>query len=514
MAFVSPLWLWGLIAWGVLSAWLLWGRRPQRDVPFLALWSGAIEQRRPRRKIERPPISLLLVLTGTLLALLAAAGPVVHGIGRGAALTVVLDRGLTMSAATRNGRTRFADAAARLAAKAPQARIHLIVVPGDYATDTDGAHLPQVADILAPTAVHTDALVAQAAQRTLAMTTGPVILLTDRDFPFQDPRLVLFPPTGAIEDVGISAMAARVTPRSQVMVRVLNQSRRTAATLRIESDGDVTEMPLVLPNRGEERNYFVDVPKLGDTIAASLDVQDDLPADDRAWLVRSSAWPAIEPRVPLSKADQRMIDVYARHRPPAANSPRVIITNDVARLAEGDRAIILAPGADIQRSSGPLLVKDHPITQDVDWQKMEITGATPAPDEWDPLVTVDGQAIVAVRTEPARQVWIGFDLDAWAAKPQFVIFWTNVVDWVGQGEEHFTSEPVEDLNPPGIRVDAGGARHAANAFAERVTPSPAQNVDFVSDSAPRGKPLSPAMASGAAMAVCLAAAAWPRARRF
>jgi hypothetical protein len=513
MGFASPLWLWGLIAWGVLAAWLLWGRRPRRDVPFLALWSGAIEQRRPRRKIERPPISLLLVLASTLLALLAAAGPVVHGVGRGAALTVVLDRGLMMSAAT-NGRTRFAEAAAELAAKAPRARIHMIVVPGDYATDTDGAHLSQMADMLAPTAVHTDALVAQAAQRELATTTGPVILLTDNNLPFHDPRLVLFPPTGAIEDVGISAMAARATPRPQVMVRVLNQSRQTATTLRVESDGDATEMPLVLPHRGEERVYFVDVPKLGETIAASLDVHDDLPADDRAWLVRSSEWPAIEPRAPLSKADQRMIEVYARHRPPGAKAPRVIITNDVAPLAQEDRAIILSGAASVLRPSSPLVVKDHPITQYIDWQKMETVGVAPAPDGWDPLVTADGQAIVAVRTEPARQVWIGFDLDAWAAKPQFVIFWTNVLDWVGQGEELFTSEPVEDLNPPGIRVDESGGRHAANAFAERVAPSAAQKVDFVPDSAATGKPLSPVVAFGAVMAICLAAVAWPRAKRF
>jgi hypothetical protein len=96
---------------------------------------------------------------------------------------------------------------------------------------------------------------------------------------------------------------------------------------------------------------------------------------------------------------------------------------------------------------------DHPITREVrDWPD-DATLAPPPGEGWQPIVTANGRPCVAVRQWPARQVWIGFDSATFARRPDFVVFWTNVFDWLA-GEDEYTSEPVRPLSSEWQRDDA------------------------------------------------------------
>src|SRR6185437_510223 len=64
--------------------------------------------------------------------------------------------------------------------------------------------------------------------------------------------------------------------------------------------------------------------------------------------------------------------------------------------------------------------------------------------------------LAAYRTEPHRAVWIGFDSPAWERTPDFVIFWANLLDWVGAGGQGYISHPLTDVNPAWQMVSPTG----------------------------------------------------------
>src|ERR1700683_4765577 len=108
MIFGSPIWLTGLVAWGLLAAWMLWGRWPRAVVPYLPLWLGGNVVERPRRQFEMPPKAIVALLGAGALAILAASEPELLGrAGTGRTVTVVVDRGLTMSGLPEGGDRRF-----------------------------------------------------------------------------------------------------------------------------------------------------------------------------------------------------------------------------------------------------------------------------------------------------------------------------------------------------------------------------------------------------------------------
>src|SRR5881392_3618651 len=98
MDFATPAWLVGLLPWGAVALYLLWGRRRAAAVPFLELWRIPIEGKRIRRRVGVPPLALALALIGMLLAVVAAAGPNVRwpGAAEGTPTAVIVDRGLGM----------------------------------------------------------------------------------------------------------------------------------------------------------------------------------------------------------------------------------------------------------------------------------------------------------------------------------------------------------------------------------------------------------------------------------
>jgi hypothetical protein len=489
MWFASLGWLLALIPWAVFSIWLLWGRHPNAFVPFLELWRGADVERPPRRGIQRPPIATVLAVTAMLLGILAAAGPRWRG-GAGTAtpLCVVMDCGLTMSGGATGG-PRFAAMAQELAdelsARSPGLALRLIIVPGDVEKLTDARGLVSAMADVGPSGVRTDGLLGAVAMRELRGGTDRVIVVSNQSLDVDDPRIIRMGSEDRLQDVGISALAARETPTPQVMVGVLNQSTQTQTTLDVSSVGRHIVRKIDLPAEGGEKNYFFDLPELGSTVEASLAGGDDVPADDRAWLVREDQWPAIEARTSIDPALDRMLEIYSKQRPPVVGSATVVFVDDASKLAGDQRGVIVPQWFGETPAKGAALsVTDHPITRAIDWGVLPpVPATTDAPAGWDPLVSVGGRAVLAVKDRPARQVWVGFSTEPWAESPQFVIFWTNVLDWIGQGNDRFMSSPLEaDMagweppaggrGMPGVYVDGDGAQRAFNAFAAPL-PKPA-----------------------------------------
>lgn len=533
MAFLSPIWLLALLPWAAVTAWLLRGRRKKVNVPFLELWRADVRGPRPTRSWEKPPLALAAALLAILLALLAAARPAVRAPLRGPAITIIVDRGITMSARS-DGELRF-DRAARMARQAiideigPSA-VNVRFVPALEQERADSSEWIEIVERTPATAVETEALLVGAVAEALRETSGLVVVLSDQALGTDDPRIVRIPPEGDVANVGIVRFAVRDRPARQAMVRVRNQSSIERAVLRILSDDqEQARVELDLPAAGGERDYFVDVPAVGRVVTAELEVNDDFSADNVASLVRERWWPIVQPRSPLPAEVQRMIESYARTRPGTGDSRRVSVTTSF-EAADNDPAAILSVGAARDRSNEPAQVTSHPVTSAVEkWPTLAPHTAPEGPG-WTPLVTRGGAALLAVRTDPVRQVWVGFHSPEWAASTDFVILWTNIFDWLGEGAEQFTSHPIGALGPewsttppaaepglwPGIYRRADGALRAVNAIDVRI-PQRAQ-TDWRSALARAAAltigeagavPLAPALLLLAMLAVCIAAVAWP-----
>jgi hypothetical protein len=500
MSFLAPFWLVGLLPWAAVVYWLMQRRRRPTGVPFVTLWRGPYHPPKPTRQLSRPPWAVAMLLLAMLLALLAAARPGVKDpLGRGRTpMPVIVDRGAGMSArAGARLEETFRDLQRGLleAEVSPLRRLELHGVPEAPAKTTD------VSDLTNPlpfplTAADTNAAVSATASRLLNETSGPVIVISDRPLAVTSDRLIQVPPSPApFRNVGIERFAARAAPQLQVMVTMAAQNWSDRIHLIISSDGTDTLTTIDAPPDGQERNVFVNVPKLGPTVEARLDVSDDTPADDRGWLLREVSSPKIEPRMALSPALQRLIESYATTRPPGEGATRVIIVGDMSE-ARDQPAVIVPPRRDGKSTSGEITVSPHPITRDVDFSSVgDASVVTDPPAGWTPIVRRGGDLWVAVRDAPVRQVWVGFDSLDWARTPQFVVFWANVFDWLGGGggEATYTASIVGELGQewtpvttapaqtdpkwwPGLFRRSDGAQRAVNAVV--VTPGPVTQTDW------------------------------------
>lgn len=455
MFFASPLWLIALFPWAGAILWLLWGRRKRTPIPFLELWRGPALQKPAKRALQPPPIFLALAIVAMGLALLAAARPRlrVQRAGAGRAVTMIVDRGISMSAMS-GGVPRFQIAARKAAeALAPlvwaNTPVELLVLPGGDLLPTDAGDWVGTLKDLSPTAVDTQAILEESVRNRLATTTGPVVIVSDRQLAFDDPRLIQFSVDLPFDNVGIVRMAARETPVPQVMVRLRNDSDRRSVGLKVSSGSRVVPQDAQLPPRGQERDYFVDIDRLDATIEAALDIQDDQPADDRAWLLREGSSPRIEPRAPLSPPLRRIVEVFTRLHPPAENSQIVALVAEQSALPSQTPAALVA-SATGPPCKGTVTAAAGPITANINWQTFpaEVQTAGEYPKGWTPVVSIGDRVIVAARSEPVRQVWVGFDVSGWSGSSNFVVFWANVFTWAGSGQEQFASYPLGDFDAP------------------------------------------------------------------
>lgn len=549
MSFAAPFWLLGLIPWAALSLWMLTGRRPRTPVPFLDLWEGPVTPPKPKTSLRWPPLFVVLALASLLLAVIGAAKPRMAGAG-GASVAVVIDRGITMSALRSGGElTRFSNLAGEVCGELLSAlghrRVELIFVPGGASRRTDLSDLPSISTEAPPTAWRTEGELATAVRAALDRGAGPVVVLTDQPIPIRDNRMLVIPPDRLPQNVSIVHVAARETPQPQVMVRVRNQSDRTQATLVVRSNGSPTSRPIALPPSGTEENFFCDAPPLGPVLAVELEVGDDLVFDNRAWLVRQRTWPVIEVRGAIPEALRRMIDVYRDVRPGGEGSVRVTVAGNLFGIPTDAPGVGVLTG--VPRSSPPreqtVRVVDHPLTADVDWAAIaREAAATGMPGEgWRAIVSSGQRVYLAVREKPAPAVWVGFVSDVWPRTPEFVVFWTNIFDFLGQGGDEYVggelaqigngwravpgktfppttrSGGASDVPLPGVYRRDDGAVSAMNAL-DVTLPKPPKTDwrqalrRLAARDTGRGTDLTSAAVLGSLLLAVLSAAAWAPSR--
>ena len=481
MTFTSPLsapHAASLVGRGVVAAW---GRRRRTLVSFLELWRGPALQKPARRALQLPPVFLAFALFATCVALLAAAGPRLRASHRvnEKPVRVIVDCGITLSA--RAGDPSRLQLAGEKASRAltsvfspSSTPVDLVYLPGTGSQRIMLEGLPSALANAPLSAVDTEAVLLQTLHDQLQTADGPLIVISDRRLNIVDPRLIQFSPDREVENVGIKQFTAREHPSPQVMVRLRNDSSRTSVTLTVTSGEQLTRQVLELPARGSEKDYFLDLARFDAVIEASLEGADDQPADDKAWLVREGSFPASKARASLAPEIRRMVEVYARERPPSAAPATVAIVASEADLPIEAPAVLVAPPSG-DKASGTVNAVAHPITANVDWLTFPATVLTAGepPRGWMPLVTVGGHVIVAARAEPVRQVWVGFDAStAWTATPDFVIFWANILGWAGQGKERFVAYSLNEREQGWLPSERFPAAHSSAELWPGVYQSP------------------------------------------
>lgn len=325
--------------------------------------------------------------------------------------------------------------------------IDLVDVPGSETT-ARVKNWRSLVDAMPVTALDTrDALIATAHLKPKE-STGLVIAISDQLIDISDSRLVQCLPSAPADAILISRLAARDKPAAQIMVELLNESARSKATVQITTDNQTSSRAVDLPPRGQRASYFFDPKTIADRIEASV-IDGGAPANNHASLMREGSFPKIQIETTLDPAIQRMIDVYSRNRPPTTGAQIVRVCGSLQDLPDDGTGIVIPPS----RESVPfqsLSFASHPILEHVDPKSIPADGlmiSSGAPPGWTPLISIGDRILSAYRTEPHRAVWIGFDSPAWERTPDFVIFWANLLDWVGAGGQGYVSHPLTDVNP-------------------------------------------------------------------
>jgi hypothetical protein len=258
-------------------------------------------------------------------------------------------------------------------------------------------------------------------------------------------------------DVRIESLTVRSAPTTQAMIRLVNESDLTAGKLIVRAGSSVVSEHVDLPGRDQARNYFVDLPALASAIDAEILAGG---VDHHLEAVRGSGWPVVEGRGLLPPALMRMIEVYSRHRVASQGSKHfAVIAASENVVPDEPAAVLMDSRSGVRKLSAiqNLIVHDSPLTRDVDWDRA-LAGAnveSPPSAGWQPIVSSAGSVALAAREEPCRQVWVGFSSDEFGHQADFVIFWSNVFNWLGDGGE--------DYQAVGPSEPAAGAMAAAAA---------------------------------------------------
>lgn len=468
MSFATPIWLVALVPWAGVVVWMLLGRRQGVSVPFIALWRGNAAMSRSRRRVIPPSWSLIAALASVMFAILAAAGPRL-GVGTSVSrVTVILDRGISMSS---KGRIAEVVDAARQAIPA-KAEVTFLTVPSAEVSGWDDARK------LAGTCVDTAATLNRMVPEAMLANDGLVLVLSDQPVRVEA-RVVRIPPEKRVENVAVARVALRSSPTTQAMVTVRNDSTKTQAALVVEG----VKRSIELPGLSQEGDFFVDLPTAGEKVRVGIEVADDFDGDNAAYLARARAGAAIEIRGNVSPDVRRVVEAYRSAR--AGGGERVVAVAGATDALTAEQAGIVAPplwtGSESEISEGVPTVRPHPVTTHLDaarWKNVRLAKLADGAD-WHPVILMGDQPAVAVREKPAREVWIGLESEAWAQSPDFVILWTNALDWVcggdsGSAETTYSAKEVGTLDPewkpadgrdlwPGFYERSDGATLAANA---------------------------------------------------
>ncbi|MGH7177918.1 MAG: hypothetical protein ACREJC_11095, partial [Tepidisphaeraceae bacterium] len=323
MSLLNPLWLAALVPWAGLALWLLSGRRERATVPFVELWRDQNDPKtRATWRFQPPAACLVFALVAMLAAILAASGPVVFRKQFFGPITLVIDRGATMAVVP----DRIKQAADALESEFRAGTCSVVSVPGASREFQTLADSLRWAVTEGACGVPTPDALTETVRDALITTKGPVIVVSDQRLGINGARIVQVPPPLISRD-RILNVAARTTPRAQLMVTVAGRAGSENAVVRIRSDGNEITRRVALDAGATGKSFFFDLESPGPTISVLLDAGPPVALDQRAWLARERCFPAIEVAADAPVELQWMASVYAKHRPSGPGSASVSIVS-------------------------------------------------------------------------------------------------------------------------------------------------------------------------------------------
>lgn len=490
MAFTSPLVLLLLLPWLGTALWLMSRRRGATlDVPFVHLWPSASPPSGAEWRPRRLPWPVVVMLAGVAAAIFAGAGAVWGGRDV-RSVTLVIDRGISMSAIDVRGASRMAESVQALEVLQEQFGLRfdsVMVVPGGELPVASAAQLPSTLYELRPAASDTRsgllAAIAEAGRRR----GRPVVVLSDHPGLAASTNAVqVRPPATPLPNAGIAMLSAVAGPSPQAMVRLAVWPVEGQRTVRVVVRSAGAERSVEVVVSGGRGEGFVDIPEVGDVIEARLELEghpDAVAADNVAWATRRVGWPRpVISGLGLPPEVGRFIEAYADHRPRGDSSPLLTVAvADATAVPEG-------PGVFLAMTGEAVSIQDHPsvevsgkIGSSIDWPRV-LRGAAIGPEparEWTPLVRVGGRTVVARGAGGTDRVLINFWSSEFASQADFVVLLTDIFDsfavgggeWVAEnmgasvprGWEPVTAAVAKYEPSPGVYNDATGRPHALNA---------------------------------------------------
>jgi hypothetical protein len=291
----------------------------------------------------------------------------------------------------------------------------------------------------------------QTVANQLRTTRGPVLVLSDQPIAATSPRVWRIEPEPVADSVAITRLGARDLPRPAVLLRLENHSDAKSATVLVQSGGQLVEKKFALPTRGNGVDEMVELRSLGPAVAATIEPAGGQSPWSAAYLVRESDGVRINVGPQMDDAVGRLAGVYARNRHAAPDAEPVLISNHP--LPNGESGIWIDTSNTVLATGVGTVVVPHPLTRSVrHWPPAH---AAVLPVGFTALVSVDGQAIVAVREGPHRQVWLNSEMGAWEKTSDFVVFFANALDWIGGRQQAYTSLPPAMLGDDWKRISDG-----------------------------------------------------------
>ncbi|HTM09108.1 MAG TPA: VWA domain-containing protein [Verrucomicrobiae bacterium] len=496
------------------------GRRVGTTTLFL--WERVLKERQMGQwlgRLLKKNLSLLLQLLAAVALIAALADPRILWLGGAAGDTiVVIDQSASMKAKGRGG-SRFDDARAevlRLIDALPSGGRMMIVGAGPrpeiLSTWTDDrARLRAVARSVRATDAAVSVKDAVLFAYSFLKRGGGegVVVVSDGAFdgaeelPWSSAHLAFVKVGAGGENVGITGFELRRLPdqadRHEAMVTVKNfTSRQLAAPLTLSAGEENWARETLDIAPGESRVLiYPHGGALPERLEARLDVADDFPTDNRAYLaVRSAAplrvlyvgpgnryldhlfysmpWLQVTRAGGLAAVDFRLYDavVFDGVAPPA--------------LTEGDFVLINAAAKPIEargRISHPRLLPSaarHPVSEGASFDDLSVREALRLTAPGGASVVLgsrDGPLVFVVEQPRLKGLVIGFDLAAsdlpW--RVAFPVLFNNVFEWFRPRGGEFPGARVEAGKPYAIRLAAddgevqvttpSGARETLRAFA-------------------------------------------------
>jgi hypothetical protein len=298
-----------------------------------------------------------------------------------------------------------------------------------------------------------------AAERGVEIATGESAgvveaLVTDDVTLAATPDRVPVLPRTAVHNAGVSRIAFA---NGQAMVRIVNRRSTPIDRLTVKYDGTPREVEVEPIAADSSADRFVDVGGAPEVVEIAIPAGDGFPADDVARLVRVPGGANLVVGADVPASVRRFATAYTAAR--GVGSRSVLVTRDATFAGD---AVFLARTSE---RVGAVTSVRHELLDGVRLpDRAQAPIDLPPNAGWTVIVQAGDAPMIAVRSSPARQVWLAMAFDDLAVSQSidFTILLTNAFDFVaGSRAATMTSSLASATLRAGF-ADQDGVRVAVN----------------------------------------------------